>query len=61
MAFQSPKPVLFDHVVEDTTLISPSDVAQDTSTYQEYDNVYFAFIWRIKTGNQSEKCGFPTT
>lgn len=44
MVFQNPKPVLFDQVVDDTTLITPSDTSQDTSTYQEYADVYFAFI-----------------
>ena len=44
MAFQNPKPVLFDQVVDKPPLIIKSETPQETSTYQEYDNVYFAFI-----------------
>lgn len=44
MAFQNPKPVLFDQVVDKTPSIIASELPQECSTYQEYDNVYFAFI-----------------
>lgn len=44
MAFQNPKPVLYDQVVENTPLIIENEESSQVSTYQEYDNVYFAFI-----------------